>query len=325
MNDPYASQGNKILPGDDQYVSLTVSLPKVESGDYKLQAVLINQGVNELDYDMYTPNNTAEIPIMVEKDQDEPEPPLGDPPGIPPQTPQPPSGSPEGGGTVPVPGGIDPNEKVGPSGSGPQHAVSPTEALAYIIYFENLPEATGPAQEVFITDALDPNLDWSTFQVTDIAFGNYLVPVGEQAGQFHTQATISDYRQELEQFWLVDISMQLNPLTGQISWALRTLDPVTGFLPEDPLAGFLPPNDASGRGEGHISFTVFPKAGLPGGVKITNQAWIIFDVNPPVETNLVENTISLPVYQIFLPVENQVSERKGILRKVINVLTMELR
>jgi hypothetical protein len=62
-------------------------------------------------------------------------------------------------------------------------------------------------------------------------------------------------------------------------------------LVADPLAGFLPPDNAQGAGEGFVSYTVLPKAGLPTGSLLYNRASIVFDVNPPILTDTVFNTI----------------------------------
>ncbi len=184
----------------------------------------------------------------------------------------------------------DPNEKVGPDGLGSERLVNVDSALEYTIYFENVITATAPAQEVFITDALNPNLDWNTFQITEITFGEQIISVQEQGGQFYARSTTADYRAGVNKNWWVDINVQLNPVTGQASWIFRTLDSETGQLPDDPLAGFLPPNDTTGRGEGHVSFAIRPKADTPAGTVLTNSAEIVFDTNPPIETNQVWNT-----------------------------------
>ena len=61
----------------------------------------------------------------------------------------------------------DPNSSIGPGGYGPQNFIAATTSiLPYRINFENDPSATAPAQQVVVTDQLDPNLDWSTFQFT---------------------------------------------------------------------------------------------------------------------------------------------------------------
>ena len=53
---------------------------------------------------------------------------------------------------------------------------TPTSALPYRVDFENDPTATAPAQRVDVTDQLDPNLDWNTFQLTEVGFGDTSSP-----------------------------------------------------------------------------------------------------------------------------------------------------
>ena len=88
-------------------------------------------------------------------------------------------------GRVPATAGsFDPNAMIGPSGYGPSNFVSGAAQtrFPYQIDFENSPTATAPAQQVVITDTLDPNLDLSTFQLTEIAFGDTVltIPPGSQ-------------------------------------------------------------------------------------------------------------------------------------------------
>src|SRR5262249_48856510 len=87
--------------------------------------------------------------------------------------------------------------------------------------------------------------------------------------------------------------------TGQVYATFQSIDPNTQ-LPPDVLTGFLPPepaNDAgpnpdpgSGRGMGHISYTVLPKANLASGTQIRNVAEITFDQNAPIATDQVSET-----------------------------------
>jgi hypothetical protein len=60
---------------------------------------------------------------------------------------------------------LDPNEKQSPTGFGEQRFVSRREAIPYTVLFENMPTAQAHAREVVITDQLDPDLDWRTFEV----------------------------------------------------------------------------------------------------------------------------------------------------------------
>jgi uncharacterized repeat protein (TIGR01451 family) len=195
----------------------------------------------------------------------------------------------------------DPNEKAGPAGVGPQHGVAADDDLRYTIYFENVITATAPAQQVVVADALDPDLDWTTFRPTEIAFGDTVLAFSAQTGAYTTRLTIPDYRPEVTKTWQLDITAQIDYQTGQATWLFRTLDPQTGKLPDDALAGFLPPNNTSGRGEGHVSFSIRPKPHLARGTLITNWATIVFDEEASIATNEVRNTIG-EANLIYLPV-----------------------
>ncbi len=188
----------------------------------------------------------------------------------------------------------DPNEKYGPVGEGVSHTIAPDGAITYTVQFENMPTASAPAQEVVVTDQLDPDLDWSTLRFGEMAWGDQSVTVTGDGPSFSTRVTIGDYRPEVPTSWWLDLAAQVGP-AGEVAWLYRTLDPATGDYPADPEAGFLPPNDASGRGEGHLTFTVYPRAGLADGTEITNQASIVFDTNDPITTNQVANTIGYPL------------------------------
>ena len=87
----------------------------------------------------------------------------------------------------------------------------------------------------------------------------------------------------------------------EIRWTLRAIDPATGEPPESAQVGLLPPNDATHRGEGYVTYTVQPKAGLPTGTIITNTATIVFDNNEPIDTAPVWNTIDAeaPTSSVF--------------------------
>ncbi|MFC1603775.1 PKD domain-containing protein [Planctomycetota bacterium] len=201
------------------------------------------------------------------------------------------------------PASYDPNEKIGLAAHGPDGFVLPDLLMPYTIYFENDPDlATAPAQEVRISDTLDANLDWSTFELIDIAFGDHMISVPSGLNYYATTFDLRPYGTEL----LVEIEAGLDPSTGEVFWSFVSLDPKTLALPADPFAGFLPVNDATGRGEGHVSYLIYPQAGLQTGTEITNDASIVFDVNEPIVTNEVLNTLDAgpPTSQVdSLPTE----------------------
>ncbi|MCX6361147.1 MAG: hypothetical protein NT029_15165 [Armatimonadetes bacterium] len=189
----------------------------------------------------------------------------------------------EAHGHIITPG--DPNEKVGAAGAGPNHAITGGDTIPYTVYFENKSTATAPAQEVFVTDALDANLDLGTFELDEIVFGKQTVSAlsGAKAGTYRVPLAGTSL--------VVDIAAGLDASTGKVTWSLRTIDPETNLLPEDPFAGLLPPNDATGRGEGHLTFRIRPRDGLANGTAISNMATIVFDTEKPISTNTWSNRI----------------------------------
>ena len=192
-------------------------------------------------------------------------------------------------------GSIDPNDKQ-TIGYGRENYVSAGTRLVYLIRFENKSTASAPAQEVFVTDQLDKNLDWSTLELLSVGFNNIDLPVPPGLDHFTTNTVVAtDPNND------VDVHAALDPDTGVITWTMTSIDPLTQDLPEDPLAGFLPPNDAQHRGEGYVSYSVQTRGDLVSGTLITNMARIVFDVNPPIDTPPVTNRIDalMPASQVM--------------------------
>ncbi|NVN93429.1 MAG: hypothetical protein HXX11_22925, partial [Desulfuromonadales bacterium] len=185
---------------------------------------------------------------------------------------------------VKVPNSADPNLKT-TIGYGTQGYVTGDTPISYTIEFENMASATAPAQKVVVTDQLSAHLDWSTFQLTQIVLNNTTIsiPAGLQSYAARTSVPTDPNP--------VNVTIALNPATGLVTATMESVDPVTGGVPEDPYAGFLPPNNSTHRGEGFVSFTINPKAGLANGTVITNASTIVFDLNAPITTNTVTNTI----------------------------------
>ena len=137
---------------------------------------------------------------------------------------------------------FDPNDIIGPAGVGPENHVRVDASMPYTIRFENIDTATAPAQEVFVTQQLDADLDLSSFEFQSFGWGDleFTVSAGLQAFN-----RVIDLRPS--QDLVVDVSASLDQATRTIDWAFRSLDPLTGDLPADPFAGFLPPNVIRGN------------------------------------------------------------------------------
>lgn len=192
---------------------------------------------------------------------------------------------------VNVVGSVDPNDLFGPTGVGNAGWVNSLRPLYYTISFGNKSSATAPAQEVIVTDHLDPstmNLGSVSFGL--IGFGSTLVnpPTG-------TNTFVSNVDLRPAQNLIVRIVANVDPNSGVATWHFTSLDPATGTLPTDPTIGFLPPG-----GEGNIQFSIMPKSGLSTGTFINNSAGIVFDLNSPINTASWTNAIDStpPVSQV---------------------------
>jgi RHS repeat-associated protein len=198
----------------------------------------------------------------------------------------------------------DPNDLLGPPGFGPNHYTDATSSFNYTIEFENSATATAAAQEVLVTQKLNPNLDWTTFQFTSFNFGSSLNDV--PAGLKHYQTTVSFHNPDGSPL-NVRVTLDFNQQTGLLTATLDSIDPATGALPLDALAGFLPPNDSTKRGEGFVSYSVQPKAGIPDGTQIVQAGTVYFDgvsLDTPAYVNTTD--VLAPTSHIVLtPKENQ--------------------
>ncbi len=193
---------------------------------------------------------------------------------------------------------MDPNEKRGPMGFGAANFLAPGTSLPYRIKFENfgpgsadgngapLPSqvwASAPAQEVEITDALSPALDWSTLRFTGFGFGDTLRALEPPRSFFQTILPVEIDGKSFE----VHFEASLDLATGRLRAVLRSIDPQTS-LPPEVLIGFLPPEDGTGRGQGFIEYTIEPRAGRPTGTQIRNVALISFDRQPSIATDQID-------------------------------------
>jgi RHS repeat-associated protein/uncharacterized repeat protein (TIGR01451 family) len=189
---------------------------------------------------------------------------------------------------------IDPNDKIGPTGVGPNRVVSAQDELEYMIRFENFASASAPVQELIVVDYLDAGLDWTTVCFKEIAYGDRIVtpPVGSQSFTVRDLPPTNSVSitGQTQGRMAVDVSASFNPQTGRLEWRALAVDTATEDFPEDALAGFLPNGSEIGR-NGYVTFSVKPKANLPIGTGLTNKANIIFDFEDPIDTPAVWNTI----------------------------------
>ncbi len=194
-------------------------------------------------------------------------------------------------GSYTVVGPADPNSIYGPGGYGAQGFINRDVSLPYLINFDNEATANAPAQVVTVTQQLDPNLDWSTFQLAGFNFGGqtYAIPVGltSYSTRIDDTASAGVY---------VDVDADFDPLTGLLTWTFTSLDPNTLDVPVgNPEEGFLPPDTDPPSGEGFIEYSIAPKASDPTGTVINARGTVIFQAGLPgqssLDTRAIFNTI----------------------------------
>ncbi|MEW6482287.1 MAG: T9SS type A sorting domain-containing protein [bacterium] len=178
----------------------------------------------------------------------------------------------------------DPNDKEGPA----SQWILPEQTLHYTIFFENaIPTATTYARRIEITDQLDSNLDLATLVFDDVCIGGKVIDIPEDSiistSTIFSPGTWTGPAPETDTCKLC-IYASSTP-TGLTRFILEARD-INGSLTD-----LLPPNSYSPNGEGWVSFSIKPKSDLSSETQIKNKAGIIFDINPPIDTKEVLNTV----------------------------------
>jgi RHS repeat-associated protein len=195
-----------------------------------------------------------------------------------------------------VVGSVDPNSIQGPAGYGAEHWIAGDVVLPYTVFFENVRTATAPAQVVVITNQLSDKLDWATFELGPFGFGPWVFEVPPRQTFFRVLLALGA-QLGVDVYFAAD----LNQDTGLVTWRFESADPFTRLLPEDPFAGFLPPNTNAPTGQGFVSYLARARTNTATGDRLEAQAGITFDVNPPLATPRVFNTLdrTLPASQVL--------------------------
>lgn len=182
----------------------------------------------------------------------------------------------------------DPNAKDGPAGYGEPAFVGAQAPWLYTVYFENVTNAAAYARQVYVSDTLDPNLDIRTFRLREISFGSVTISVPTNRSFYQTRVALPPPHPINV---VADISAGVDLQGNRVFWTINAIDVNTGELVASAQEGILPPNDANHSGEGHVVYTIKPKAGAATGTIVTNKAVIVFDTNDPIETNPTRHTV----------------------------------
>ena len=136
---------------------------------------------------------------------------------------------------------LDPNDKLAPGGFGDAAFIQADSSLAYQVRFENESTATAPARLITVTDTLDPNVDLSTFELTEIEFANQTIAIPAGLDSYSAMVPMTT---PTGASIVVNVQASLDRSTRTLSLMLQALDPATGWYSEDPLSACSTPRTA---------------------------------------------------------------------------------
>ena len=134
-----------------------------------------------------------------------------------------------------------------------------------------------------VSDQLDSQLDFATLELSSVGFGDHWIAIPPGIQQFSTVVEVAQDGQHFQ----VHIHVGFNPVSGELTASFQSIDAAT-MLPPNVLTGFLPPEDGSGRGQGHVSYTIRARTDLNTGDQVRNIALITFDNQQSIATNQID-------------------------------------
>ncbi|XP_047139205.1 uncharacterized protein LOC105844643 [Hydra vulgaris] len=187
---------------------------------------------------------------------------------------------------------IDPNDIIGPPGYGAFNYVSNHQKFTFVVNFENMANTSAPAQLVEVTSLLDEHFSYASISFTRYGFNSFEKTLDNLKRPYLTEIL------ELELFNL-RVFATTDPFSRKILWQFKTIDKVTGDIPDDASFGFLPPSNGT-HGKGFIEFTVLLRPNLHHLTTVKASASIVFDKNDAIETNILVYTIDAMLPEIAL-------------------------
>ena len=136
----------------------------------------------------------------------------------------------------------DPNDIVGPPGTGPSRWIPLSTTITYRIRFENRADATADANRIFVVHPIDPHVDLTSFRLTGFGFRDLDWDIPKNQAVFQQRIQLG---QDFGGIY-VDITAGLDVQNRRAIWILQAIDPATGAAPQNVSTGVLPPNPENG-------------------------------------------------------------------------------
>jgi len=183
---------------------------------------------------------------------------------------------------------IDPNLIIGPDGQPDKKWVSVNDRMPYTILYENDSTATARTRYIKITTPIEPKQDATTLELGSFGFNNQSFDIPPGTASYYQRLDCRD-----STGLYVDITAGYDVINNQVFWEFQGIDPITLLPPEDPLAGFLFLQDSTqpNYGNGFVNFTTKPISSAITLDTIGARAFIVFDQNDVIPTNIHTNTI----------------------------------
>lgn len=162
------------------------------------------------------------------------------------------------------------------------------DRMPYTILFENDSTATARTRYIKISTPIEPKQDATTLELGSFGFNNQTFDIPQGTSSYYQRL---DCRDSTGLF--VDITAGYDVINNQVFWEFQGIDPITLLPPEDPLAGFLFLQDTTqpNYGNGFVNFTTKPITSALTLDTIGARAFIVFDQNDVIPTNIHTNTI----------------------------------
>lgn len=179
----------------------------------------------------------------------------------------------------------DPNDIYGyRSESGSEYIGLHVKSVPYTIEFENSPElANTLVPKIVVKDNFNPKIfDLKSIKTESVSFGDKkVIPANA-----HNFVETVDMRPDINS--IAQVSFKIDEQTGDATWEIESLDPLTLAPTTHYMQGVLPVNN-NGEGQGFINLNINLNPSIKDNTYISNSASIVFGTNGAIETPKWEN------------------------------------
>ncbi|HEX3150378.1 MAG TPA: RHS repeat-associated core domain-containing protein [Gemmataceae bacterium] len=166
--------------------------------------------------------------------------------------------------------------------AGPGGTIPKKKPLPYSVDVVN-PSTDKAVHSLHVTQQLDSDLDFNTFEFGGMDLGAVIVDVPAGRSSYQTRVDAREF-----QGIYVDVKAGINRSTGVVTWDITAIDPVTLHVPQSGDFGLLSPDTFT---KGSLFYTVGVLNSVANGASIDSSATITVDGGSPVVTPNVSSPV----------------------------------